>query len=88
MSFKVTIINNENGEVLVNNENAVAIIGSIADEESVQCLGFTRCNGVQLAYAVSGAKKSIAECIADKPLVEFFSKITDETVSENGENEA
>lgn len=88
MSFKVTIINNENGEVLVNEENAVAIIGSITNKDSARGVGFTDCNAIQLAHAVSTAKKSINKLIEDKPFVEFLSEIADKISSDEGEDEA
>lgn len=33
MSYKITITNNKTGEIIANNGNAVAIVGTIADEE-------------------------------------------------------
>lgn len=58
MSFKITIINNEDGEVLVNEENAVAIIGAVTTKKHTASLGYTSCDAMELANAVCGADKA------------------------------
>lgn len=41
MSYKITITDNETGEILVNNENAVAIVGAFTDDgEITREIGF------------------------------------------------
>lgn len=82
MSFKVTIINNENGEVLVNEENAGAVIGAVETEKDVCCLGFTECNIVQLAQAVEGAQNAIKTLMETKPAIELFLKLKSALLTE------
>ena len=59
MSFKIKITNNESGEVLVNEENAVAVIGALAVENGTAEIGFCACNTFDVCRTLSAAKKSI-----------------------------
>ena len=60
MSFTIIIKNNESGEVLVKKENAVAIIGAIADkDDNVGEMGFCAANTIDIAIACVSAQKSI-----------------------------
>lgn len=52
MSYKVTITNNETGAVLVNEENAVAIVGAIGNEQGTRSIGFTACDAISLGNAI------------------------------------
>lgn len=73
MSFKITITNNETGEILVNNENAVAIVGAITDYgEITREIGFTCCNALNLASVVHGAESVISQIKRESPEVEFL----------------
>lgn len=74
MSFKVTIINNDNGEVIVNEENACAVIGAVGTDEAAHCLGFTECNIIQLVQAIEGAQKATKNLIENTPLLATFLK--------------
>lgn len=58
MSYKITIIDNENGEVFLNEENAKAIIGAIASEEGVHCVSHVKCNGLELLAALEGTDRA------------------------------
>lgn len=59
MSFKIQITNNENGEVLVNEENAVAIIGGYSTEKCSAEIAFVSCSTLPLCNAITSAKKTI-----------------------------
>lgn len=59
MSFKVTITNNKNGEVIVNEENAVAIVGAVANKQNIAKIGLTDCNTLYLANVILGAETII-----------------------------
>ena len=72
MSFKITIINNENGDVLVNEENAVEIIGEVKNKEETACLGFTSCNGIQLLEVVEGNDKAKREILNNSPHIKLM----------------
>ena len=60
MSYKITITNNETGEILVDNDNAVAIVGAISDEEKVGQMCFTNCNPLTLVSVIQGAEGAIS----------------------------
>lgn len=61
MSYKITIMDNKTGEVLVDNDNAVAIVGTIADEENVGQMWFIRCNPFVLARVIQEAEDVISK---------------------------
>lgn len=78
MSFKVTITNNKNGEVIVNEENAVAIIGAVAVKPDIARNGFTdrigyiHCNTLYLANAILAAETVISEIKNEVPAVDVL----------------
>lgn len=72
MSYKVTITNNENGEVIVNEENAVAIVGAVANKQNTAKIGFTDCNTLYLANAILGAETVISEIKNEVPIVDVL----------------
>lgn len=61
MSYKVTITNNETGEVLINEENAVAIVGAIGNEIGTHSIGFTACNAISIGNAILAAEDIISQ---------------------------
>lgn len=61
MSYKVTITNNKNGEVLVNEENAVAIVGAIGNEQGTHSIGVTACDAISLGNAILAAEDVILQ---------------------------
>ena len=61
MNFKITVTNNENGEVLVNEENAVAIIGAIKSEQGTHAMGFISCDVISLGGAILAAEDVISQ---------------------------
>lgn len=71
MSFKVTITNNETGAVLVNEENAVAIIGAIGNEQGTRSIGFTACDAISLGNAILAAEDVIPQ-LKTEPRVKLF----------------
>ena len=72
MSYKITIINNENGEVIANEENAVAIVGAIGNEDTTHALGLTECNGKQLFCALSAVEKVKKGLLENHPEIELM----------------
>ena len=73
MSYKITITNNETGEILVNKENAVAIVGAITDDgEITREIGFVNCNALNLAGAVIGAESVISQIKRESPELEVL----------------
>ena len=65
MSFKITITNNENGEVLFDDDNAVAIIGSVVNGEHRSVLGYTDCKVNDLMNAIMGVDEA-RDAVFDK----------------------
>ena len=72
MSFKITITNNDDGEVIVNEENAVAIIGAVTTNEHTTCLAYTKCNLIDLFNAIAGTDKAKESILADKPMLKVL----------------
>ena len=60
MSYKITITNNKNGEIIVNEENAVAIVGAIGNEQGTRSIVFTDCDAISLGDAISAAEDVIS----------------------------
>lgn len=77
MSFTITIKNNENGEVLVNEENAVAIIGAFSVENGTAQMGFCACNTFDICRTINAAKKSIRNVETADPKISAFSELFD-----------
>ena len=67
MSYKITITNNETGEILGENDNAVAIIGAITDEKKTSCILFACCDAPDLACTVDGAENVISRIKRELP---------------------
>ncbi len=75
MSFKITIINNEDGEVVLNEENAVAIIGAVGIEKGAHCFGYTACNGIELLSTLQGVEKAKGSILEDSPVIAMMHKL-------------
>ena len=61
MSYKVTITNNETGAVLVNEENAVAMVGAIGNEQGTRSIVLAACDAISLGDAISAAEDVISQ---------------------------
>lgn len=72
MSYKIIITNNKNGEVMVNEENAVAIVGAVVNKQNIDRIGFTDCNALNLANAILGAETVISEIKNEEPAVDLL----------------
>lgn len=60
----ITIKDNMTGEIMFD-EDAKAIIGGVAREDSVNCISFTQCNGMEYCFAIAGAKSICADIERD-----------------------
>lgn len=69
MSYKITIVDNDNGNVLLNEENANAIIGAITNGEHTACVAHTKCNANDLLNAVCGVDTAKDALLKDNPRV-------------------
>lgn len=72
MSYKITIINNDDNSVIVNEENAVAIIGAITNGENTACLAHTVCNGSDILNTLIGVERAKKTLFDEHPLLKLF----------------
>lgn len=72
MSYKVLIVDNDNGQVLYDKEDAVAFVGAISDGKTTTVNALTSCTAFDIAYAVRGAQKAADELISKHPEVKFL----------------
>ena len=72
MSYKVTITNNKNGKVIVNEENAIAIVGAVVNTQDIVEIRLTDCNTFYLANAIIGAENVISEIKNQTPQVDVL----------------
>ncbi len=73
MSYKVTIINNENGDVLIDTHNADAVLGSVCYEGGVAEMGFISCSALTALCgikAMDAVKENLIENIPQLKLAE------------------
>lgn len=85
MSYSIKIVNNNTNEVIIDEGNALAIIGGIGVEGGEHVVGFTDCNAIKMADTIHAAKKAIDILLKDSPevdmlmrLVELEAKLKDE----------
>ena len=83
MSYKITITNNKTGEIVVDNSNAVAIVGTIADEEEIGQMWLTGCNQFVLARVIQEAEDVISKIKREVPEVDALLRL----MENHGENE-
>lgn len=78
MSFSVKIIDNKNGEVLVDEMDVRVILGSITTRGCVQGLGaMAECSPMVLYHAVGAAQKVLASITEDHPELSSIGKLLD-----------
>lgn len=73
--FKITIVDNSTGKVLVDYAEAKAIVGAISANGGTHSIGFTRCNSLTLAQNIGGCQKVIAEFIEENPELNFVAQM-------------
>lgn len=69
MSFSIKITNNKTGETIVNEKNAIAIIGSYTDGNGTGQMAFINCGLEDLCCAVHGAKEAVRTTLKNSPEV-------------------
>lgn len=67
MSFTIKITNNETGATIVDEKNAIAIIGSYTADNATAQMGFTDCGVLDLCCAVHGATKAVRAVLKSAP---------------------
>ena len=59
MSYKILIVNNDDGNVVVDEKEARAIVGAVSYGDKTQALGLTDCNALDLVCTTHIAKDVI-----------------------------
>lgn len=72
MSFKITITDNNNGEVLFNEENARVIIGSIVNKDKTAVLAHIAGNGNDVMNAIFGVDGAKDAVFKDQPTAKLL----------------
>lgn len=71
MSYTVKIIDNDNGAVVIDRNDACAIIGSVVLPEGTEGIYSTSCSADKIAMGVFGAQKAI-EIAKKNPVVNLM----------------
>lgn len=69
MSFSIKVIDNENGKVIVDEKDAVAIIGVVATEKGCSQIAAVRCNSLVFSQAIDRCRKTLEMLENDNPEV-------------------
>lgn len=72
MSYKITIVDNKDGKVLLEEENAKAIIGSVVNDEHVACLAHIACTNNDILNALSGVESAKKALFDANPLLKLI----------------
>lgn len=86
MSYKITVINNDTGEVVVNEENVKVILGAITTEENTGVLVQTAASANEILNALDGVEESKALLFTKFPtlkLIDAFRTFRKETSDEH-----
>lgn len=75
MSYKITIIDNDDGKVLVDESEAIAIIGACSNNEETAQVGFAKCNAIILAQALDAAHEAIEKIESKSPHLTILRKM-------------
>lgn len=76
MSYKITIVDNKDGKVLFEEENAKAIIDSVVNDEHVACLVHTACTSNDILNALSGVESAKKALFDGNPLLKLIYELS------------
>lgn len=91
--FKVVVIENETGRVILDKEEAISFIGAVGEEGGCNSVGFTRCNVFKIAETVSNVKNLVEKMLKEYPelktMIEFmeFLKIREDKEEDHADGE-
>ena len=91
--FKVVVIENKTGRVIVDQEEAISFIGAVGDEVGVHSVGVTQCNVSEIAETVSNVKNLVEKMLKEHPevktMIEFveFLKTREEKEEDHADGE-
>ena len=75
MSLKITIIDNKDGRVLFEDEEALGFMGTIAQKEKAAGICLVRCGGYHLYKMVEGCQTLVAQQTERFPELGAIAKI-------------
>lgn len=79
MSYCISIINNSDGTVIVDEKNAVAIIGVVNDGERVRNMVYCDCSIIEMAFTLCEMKNLYTDIIKESPfMIKLCNAIQDE----------
>lgn len=76
MSFKITVINNDNGKVLINEENAKALIGALVEGDNTGIIALTACNANDILNALHGCDEARNQILEQNHLIKALYDLT------------
>lgn len=77
MSFSIKIVNNDTNEVILEEGDALAIIGGIGVNDGEHVVGFTDCNSIKMAGTIHAAKKTINMLLEKNPEIDTLMRLVE-----------
>lgn len=77
MSFKIKIVDNDTGNVLVDRDDAKAIVGAVGTDKSVECMAFLRCDGLVIYHTISGVQSVLINLLEAHPELNLRGQMED-----------
>lgn len=74
-AFHITIVDNSNGNKIVDEDTNCICGGYAVDDERSATIGFSKSNIFELCGATKSAQKAIAEMTADNPMAQLMLKL-------------
>lgn len=72
MSYSIKIIDNDNGNVLVDESESVAIVGSVTNKSGAYSIAYTACNPLEMITTLAAAEDAIKKTRADSPMLKLL----------------
>lgn len=76
MSFKITVINNDNGEVLINEENARALVGALVEGDNTGVIALTACNANDILNALHGCDEARNQILEQNRMLKLLYELS------------
>lgn len=77
MSFKIKIVDNTTGNVLVDRDDAKAIVGAVGTDKTVECMAFMHCDSLVTYHTISGVQSVLANLLESHPELNILAQIED-----------
>lgn len=82
MSYAIKITDSKTGEILTDEQNATAIVGSYITDEKVNRMAYIHCGRADLCIAVDGAKETIKAILTKFPEIALLLKFAEKDLAE------